>query len=100
MLIELRQEWSDGKKRDRMLPLAEKLMGDEEGNEGAVRGGERGIVEELGQRLAGKSDEDKRKLIRMLPQTLKQRQEIKDSPSYPGLRACKSSCATIASFVR
>ena len=89
-LIELRQDWTSGKTRKRMLPLAEKLKGDEDPLDGAVRG----ILEEIGEVLEGSIVPEKKQQIELKKETLQDRREEKDSPSYPGLRACKWSRAS------
>ena len=74
---------TNGKTRERNMPLAEKLKGAEDVVEGAVRG----IIEEIGSMLKGTTDEEKKQAIIVKEETVVQRKEEKDSPSYPGLQA-------------
>ena len=54
VLIEARQEWSDGRVRERGTPLSEKMRRDEDWRDAARRA----VVEELGSRLAFFSTKD------------------------------------------
>lgn len=54
VLIEARQEWSDGRVRERGTPLSEKLMRDEDWRDAAVRA----VSEELGSCLVTKKTTD------------------------------------------
>jgi hypothetical protein len=95
VLIEARQEWSDGRVRERGTPLSEKLMRDEDWRDAAVRA----VSEELGSCLVTNTkkttDVDRRdddacvsssRLVTLDESSVTFSSKNRTSVSYPGLR--------------
>ena len=93
VLIEARQEWSDGRVRERGTPLSEKMLRDEDWRDAARRA----VVEELGSCLTTADDDDDddddtrlRRLGRLVPldeSSVSFASADRTSASYPGLRS-------------
>ncbi|CAN6877443.1 unnamed protein product, partial [Brassica oleracea] len=81
ILVEGRQELSDGSVRERFRPLSEKMKPDETPEEAVFRA----VREELGSIFNGEDDVVRR--IKILPGSYSRRVEEKNSISYPGLPA-------------
>ena len=75
VLVEARQEWSDGRVRERGTPLSEKMLGGESWRDAAPRA----VAEELGSALAPGYE------LVVDEATLQVRNVARDSVSYPGL---------------
>ena len=75
VLVEARQEWSDGRVRERGTPLSEKMLGGESWRDAAPRA----VAEELGSALAPGYE------LVVDEATLRVRNVARDSVSYPGL---------------
>lgn len=71
-LLEIEQELADGQRRQRMLPPSEKMKSGEDYAMSAVRG----LEEELGIDAAA---------VALRPESHRLREQLLDSPSYPGL---------------
>ncbi|XP_062147639.1 uncharacterized protein LOC133856591 [Alnus glutinosa] len=85
VLIEARQELSDGSWRDRNRPLSEKMKPNET-TEAAVY---RAVREELGQIIKGSvGDSENESVVRIVPGSYRKKLEERNSASYPGLPAC------------
>lgn len=87
VLVEWKQELSDGSVRERGRPLSEKLKFGEE-IESAVR---RAIREELGSiiyDIKGTKNVDFDEIVRIVPDSYEKKLEERVSLSYPGLPAC------------
>ncbi|KAF2531825.1 hypothetical protein F2Q70_00032401 [Brassica cretica] len=81
ILVEGRQELSDGSVRERFRPLSEKMKPDETPEEAVFRA----VKEELGSIFSGEDDVVQR--VKILPGSYSRRVEEKNSMSYPGLPA-------------
>ncbi|KAG2240223.1 hypothetical protein Bca4012_014762 [Brassica carinata] len=81
ILVEGRQELSDGSVRERSRPLSEKMKPNETPDEAVFRA----VREELGSIFNGEDDVVQR--IKILPGSYSRRVEEKNSMSYPGLPA-------------
>ncbi|XP_013643680.1 uncharacterized protein LOC106348479 [Brassica napus] len=81
ILVEGRQELSDGSVRERFRPLSEKMKPDETPEEAVFRA----VKEELGSIFSGEDDVAQR--VKILPGSYSRRVEEKNSMSYPGLPA-------------
>ncbi|WZZ74902.1 hypothetical protein YC2023_086272 [Brassica napus] len=81
ILVEGRQELSDGSVRERFRPLSEKMKPDETPEEAVFRA----VREELGSIFSGEDDVVQR--VKILPGSYSRRVEEKNSMSYPGLPA-------------
>lgn len=85
VLIETRQELSDGSLRDRYRPLSEKMKPNET-PESAVY---RAVREELGSIIKESvGDLETQSFVRIVPGSYRQKVEERNSASYPGLPAC------------
>lgn len=85
VLVETRQELSDGSSRERHRPLSEKMKPDET-PESAVY---RAVREELGQIIKGSVvDSENESAVRIVPGSYQKKVEERNSASYPGLPAC------------
>ncbi|XP_018514978.1 uncharacterized protein LOC103874317 [Brassica rapa] len=82
ILVEGRQELSDGSVRERFRPLSEKMKPDETPDEAVFRA----VREELGSIFDGGED-DVVGRVKILPGSYSRRVEEKNSMSYPGLPA-------------
>ena len=90
VLIEARQEWSDGRVRERGTPLSEKLMRDEDWRDAAVRA----VSEELGSCLVTNTEnttdvdrrDDDAQLVTLDESSVTFSKIDRTSVSYPGLR--------------
>ncbi|KAG7974191.1 hypothetical protein I3843_06G036000 [Carya illinoinensis] len=85
VLIETRQELSDGSLRERYRPLSEKMKPNET-PESAVY---RAVREELGSIIKGSvGDLESESVMRIVPGSYRMKLEERNSASYPGLPAC------------
>lgn len=80
VLIESRQELSDGSTRDRYRPLSEKMRP----NETPESAAHRAVKEELGQIIK----EENESVVKIIPGSYRKTVEERNSASYPGLPAC------------
>ncbi|KAH7543725.1 hypothetical protein JRO89_XS15G0006800 [Xanthoceras sorbifolium] len=78
ILVESRQELSDGNVRERSRPLSEKMKPDETPEEAVFRA----VKEELGSIVSVGGD-----VVRIVPGSYRKKLEDRDSASYPGLPA-------------
>ncbi|CAH8353059.1 unnamed protein product [Eruca vesicaria subsp. sativa] len=82
ILVEGRQELSDGSVRERNRPLSEKMKPDESPDQAVIRA----VKEELGSIFDAGDDVVER--VKIVPGSYSRRVEEKSSLSYPGLPAC------------
>ncbi|GLT48317.1 hypothetical protein SLA2020_219490 [Shorea laevis] len=82
VLVESRQELSDGSVRDRFRPLSEKVKPGENPEEAAIRA----VKEELGSIIGGGFGDGG--VVKIVPGSYQKKVEERNSVSYPGLPAC------------
>lgn len=98
VLIEAKQEWSDGRVRERGTPLSEKMLRDEDWRDAARRA----VLEELGSCLKTTTDVDddpKRRIVTLDESSVAFSSIDRTSVSYPGL-SCAYEFITVDAEVR